>query len=379
MKVLVVSHTYISPINRKKWQILASLFSDIDITVVFPTIWPTTIFNHKAEPDLSAFNLVNCKFVALDTFKAGNEVLYSYRPVKLLNLIKKISPDIIHVEQGDSALSYFQAILFSKILKLRSKFIFFTWINWRHKFSLKYRIFWKFIENFNLKKSSAAITGNNAAKNILIEKGFKSEILTLPQLGVDTDLFSPNQKNTSIIKIGFAGRFVEEKGIFLLLQAFMALSKKYHNLKLSYLGTGPCLEKLNYEIKNNNLFDKVEVILPVPHEQVAKFMQNLDIFVLPSLDTPIWREQFGHVLIEAMACKIAVVGSDAGAIPDVLEGAGLVFGQNDVLALQNIIELLVKDENLRLNIANNGYKKVLQYYSSEAIAKQTYKLWKSIL
>jgi len=380
MRVLIVSHTYISPINRRKWQVLASLFSEVNITVIFPLVWPTTIFNHKAEADLTQFNSVNCNFIALKVFKAGNEVLYSYHPAKLLNLIKKTRPDIIHVEQGDNALSYFQIILFSKILRLKSRFIFFTWVNWRHKFSLKYRIFWKRIEIFNLKKSDAAIAGNSTAKEILFEKGFTKPVITLPQLGVDTQIFQPAQKEKcDIIRIGFAGRLVEEKGIFLLLQAFTALSKKYPNLGLSYLGVGPCGQELDYQIKKNNLLDKIEVIMPVPHELVAKFMQSLDIFVLPSFDTPVWREQFGHVLIEAMACKVAVIGSDAGEISNVLSDAGLIFKQNDVLALRSVLELLVKDEMLRANIAKMGYEKTLRQYSCEAIAKQTHNFWNSIL
>lgn len=379
MRVLVVSHTYISPINRKKWQVLASIFSKTNITVVFPQTWPTTIFNHIAESDLSKFALSNCKFVALKAFKTGNEVLYHFDSLPLLRLIKDFKPDIVHVEQGDNSLSYFQTILFSKMLRLKSKFVFFTWVNWQHRFSLKYRIFWTRIENFNLKKSDAAVVGNNAAQEILLKKGFEKPILVLPQLGIDTQTFQPAKKCNQTIKIGFAGRLVKEKGIFLLLDAFIALSNKYSNLKMSYLGSGPCLQELTSQIKNNNVSDKVEILQPVPHEQVANFMHSLDIFVLPSFDTCNWREQFGHVLIEAMACNVAVVGSDAGAIPEVLADAGLVFKQNDVLSLQNTMDLLINNKSQRLEIASRGYKRALKVYSLEAVAKQTYEFWKSIL
>lgn len=376
MRVLVISHTYISPINRKKWQVLASLFSDINITVIFPSIWPTTIFNHKAEADLSEYNLPNCKFIILDIYKAGNEVLYSYKSSQLFKLIKKLNPDIIHVEQGDNALSYFQTIIFSKILRLKSKFVFFTWVNWHHKFSLKYRIFWKRIENFNLKKSDAAIAGNGQALDILAEKGFTKPVLVLPQLGVDTQIFKPaTMTDPNSIKIGFVGRLVQEKGIFLLLQAFSILAADYTNLKLSFLGCGPCKEKLAQQINKFNLEDRVEIIAPVLHEQVAKFIQTLDIFVLPSIDIPEWHEQFGHVLIEAMACKVAVAGSNAGEIPNVLAGAGEVFKQNDVNALLHALKKLITDNIYRMELAEFGYKKVMRDYSCEAIAEKTHNFW----
>ena len=380
MRVLVISHTYIAPINRKKWQALASLFSDVDLRIVFPSSWPSTIFNHKAEADLSPYNSDRCTFLSLDVFKAGNEVLYSYTPIKLFRLIKDFKPDIIHVEQGDNALSYFQAILFSKILGINSKFIFFTWVNWRHKFSFKYRLFWTWIEKFNLKKSDAAMVGNADAQIILREKNFIKSVLVLPQLGVDLQIFRPVKKESrSGIKIGFAGRLVEEKGVFLLLQAFAELSNKYNNLKLSYLGSGPCQAQLARQIIDLNLEDKIAIIAPIPHEQVAVFMQSLDIFVLPSFDMVQWREQFGHVLIEAMACKVAVLGSDAAEIPNIIAGVGQIFKQKDYLSLRNALEKLIIDESYRNNLAELGYQKVIKNYSCAAIAEQTYNFWSSIL
>ena len=51
--------------------------------------------------------------------------------------------------------------------------------------------------------------------------------------------------------------------------------------------------------------------------------------MLPSLTRPNWKEQFGRVLIEAMASGVPVIGSDSGAIPDVIGQAGLIFPEGD--------------------------------------------------
>ena len=68
------------------------------------------------------------------------------------------------------------------------------------------------------------------------------------------------------------------------------------------------------------------MLLPqIPSDQVAVEMRKLHALVLPSRTTPRWKEQFGRVLIEAMACGVPPVGSDSGEIPHVIDDAGLVF------------------------------------------------------
>ncbi len=380
MRVLIVSHTYISLINRKKWQVAADLYPETQFTILFPTKWRTTLFNHESEKSLTQHNSSSCRFIALDTFKSGNEVLYGYKTLHLFNLIRKIKPDLIHVEQGDNALSYFQCIIFSKILRLNPKFIFFTWVNWKEKKSLKYQIFWNWIEKFNLNKSSAAITGNLDAEKILREKGFQKKILVLPQLGVDTDIFKPAQKITSKFNlIGFVGRLVEEKGIFTLLDAFANLHKNYPEWNLAYLGSGPCKEVLRNRILEKKLESCVEIQETVPHNQVVQFIQKLDIFVLPSFDKESWREQFGHVLIEAMACKVPIIGSDAGEIPNIISNVGIIFKQKNTNSLQNALERLIQNEKLRKELGEKGYLLALNDYSHKSVANKTYAFWNQIM
>ena len=379
MRVLVVSHTYITPINRKKWQMLATLFSDVNITVLFPTRWGATLFDHAVESDLSSFNSGNCSFIALEAFKTGNEVLYGYNPLKLVKLIRRLSPDIIHVEQGDNAFSYFQCILFTKLLRLKSKILFFTWVNWKQKFSFKYKIFWRWLERFNLKYSNGAIVGNSGACGILRDKGFARKTFILPQLGVDTSVFTPVPREyAKLKKIGFVGRLVEEKGIFDLLEAFASLAEKFPDWQLVFIGRGPCAQQLKSRISSMGIIDRISIEDTVPHDKVALFIQNLEILVLPSYDVDGWREQFGHVLIEAMACKVPVIGSDAGEIPSVIAGVGLVFNQKNKESLRKALCKLINDEILRMELGQRGYEKAINEYSNQAIAKKTYNFWREI-
>lgn len=380
MKVLVISHTYISTINRDKWKVLAQRHPDITLIVLFPTQWPSCLFTHDvATEKLADQNMHNCSFLALPVRNAGNEVRYFYKTRQLFELLKTYKPDLIHIEQGATALSFAQAIVLTKLLRLKTKFAFFTWINWHIKPTLGHRIFWRFIQKFNLHNSIGAFAGNKEAEKILQEIGFKKTIKVLPQLGVDLNVFYPaqTQKEKTNFLVGFVGRLVEEKGIFLLLEAFAQCAANNPSWNLIFAGKGPAQQLLVQEIKKHGLESRVSIIDSVPHHEVADLIRTFDILVLPSFDTPQWKEQFGHVLIEAMASRVALLGSNAGEIPNVIDNAGLIFEQNNLVDLTNKLTQLMQNSAKRASLALAGYQHVQQHYTHQAIADATYNFWKS--
>ncbi len=108
-------------------------------------------------------------------------------------------------------------------------------------------------------------------------------------------------------------------------------------------------------------------------------MQKLDALVLPSLTRPNWIEQFGRVLPEAMACETPVIGSSSGEIPHVIGEAGLVFQEGNVQELVACVRKLLDDPELYARLAVEGRQRVLENYTQEQIARQTYEVYKEIL
>jgi len=377
MKILVIGHAYIAPINREKWKVLSQKHPDSQIKILIPKNWPATLFKIEAG-DLSKDNLQNCEFISLKTFKSGNEVLYGFSFFKLIKILKSFKPDIIHVEQGDNAFSYFQIILLSKIFCRKAKFTFFTWVNWRAKRSLKYKLFWRFIEKFNLYYSDGAFVGNDDAKVILREKKFNKPTNILLQLGVNEKLFYPAKKINKIKKIGFIGRIVNEKGIYLLVDAFAKIADKFYDWNLVFIGDGQAKKDLINYVYSNKLEQRVEFRQPVPHEKISLILGEIEVLVLPSYDTSEWREQFGHVLIEAMACKTPVVGSTGGYISQVIENSGLVFKQKDIEGLVDCLTKIMGDEKLRKHLGDLGFERFKENFSYEVIADKTYSFWRSL-
>ncbi len=378
MKVLVISHTYIAKVNREKWRVLAEQQPDLKIKVIFPKTWNDALFKLQAKNYMKD-NLPNCKFVALPAFKTGNEILYGYYPKRFIKLLKTFKPDLIHVEQGANAISYFQTILLSKIFSRKSKLSFFTWINWKPKISFKSKLFFGAIEKFNRFFSDGAIVGNQDAQKILKEKKFKRPIAVLPQLGVNQNVFTPAIKLNEKKQIGYIGRLEVEKGILHLVDAFAKIKDEFPEWNLMFVGAGSVKNDLYSYVLSKNLEKQVKFKTVVNHDSVVSVLQNLDILVLPSYDTFEWREQFGHILIEAMSCKIPVIGSTGGEISNVIKDAGFVFEQKNIEQLSLKLKTLMNDKELRFLLAEKGWKRVKENFSHEAIAQKTYQFFKSII
>ena len=92
--------------------------------------------------------------------------------------------------------------------------------------------------------------------------------------------------------------------------------------------------------------------------------------MIPTRTTKKIREQFGRVIVEAMACQIPVIGSTCGAIPEVIADAGLIFEENDANALAKQLRKLIADENLQKSLAIAGRKRVEENYTWERVAEK---------
>jgi len=373
LKVLVIGHTYMLDLNRDKFFILGRR-QDIKIKIITPKMWPTTMYKLRSQ-NLSQDSI---ELVKLPVVFAGNESLYFYL-YGLAMAIRAFDPDIIHVEQGADALCYFQVHIIKKLFCKKFKTIFFTWVNWETNNGFPLSL----IEKKNLRWASAAICGDQEARQLLINKGFLKPIYVLPQLGVDINLFKKSEmielKKSLMLDgfiVGYIGRLVEEKGIFDLLEAFKSLDFKS---SLLLLGDGTLKKEIKNWIEVNKLEERVRLLDPVINVEVVPYLNCLDVLVLPSRTTKRWKEQFGHVIIEAMACEVPVIGSDSAEIPNVIGDAGLIFKEGDIQDLADKIKILYKDANLRAKIAKLGFERVRNNFTHEKIAEKTYGIYQEVL
>jgi glycosyltransferase involved in cell wall biosynthesis len=104
-----------------------------------------------------------------------------------------------------------------------------------------------------------------------------------------------------------------------------------------------------------------------------------DVLVLPSRGTPVWKEQYGRVLLEAMACKVPVIGSDSGAIPEVIGDAGMIFKEDDANSLAHCFQRIIGNTALQKDLGERGFKRVTSFFSQQEIARKTNEFYRRIM
>jgi len=198
------------------------------------------------------------------------------------------------------------------------------------------------------------------------------EILTgwLPTLSPEAVLHDervsslPQRKSTEFV-VGFAGRITAAKGWRVLLAAMTELPEQF---KCLIAGGGDEESELRLWCQMPAIGSRAQYLGMLERDRLWGFFREIDAFVLPSLTTPQWTEQFGAALAEAMACGVPVIGSTSGAIPEVIGDCGIVVEENNPTALAQAIQTLASDPDQRARYAKAGRKRFEQEYSVPAYA-----------
>jgi len=365
VKILMVSKACVVGAYQKKLEELAA-FPDVDLTVVVPPFWKDERgITHLERTYTSGYNL-NVRPLALN----GHFHLHFFPG--LSKFVRELHPDIVHIDEEPYNLSTWQAVRAARAIGVRS--VFFTWQNLRRDYPPPFN----WLERYVLASADHAIAGNREAARVWRDKNYRGPITVIPQFGVDPDLYqyrSPRPISGRPLIIGYVGRLVEEKGIDLLLQAAAQCQSQW---QVRIVGSGPFRPPLEALAKRLGIASSVQIQPPLPSTEIPHFMQGLDVLVLPSRTRPNWKEQFGRVIVEAMACGVPVVGSSSGEIPFVVGEAGLIFPEGDVNALRDALDHL-RDDALRQDLARAGRERVLAHYTQAQVAKETRDVYRSIM
>lgn len=335
----------------------------IDLTVIVPPVW-------KDSRGMLVLERVYTRGYRLQTESVRfNGSFHLHHYPGLGRTMAALRPQIVHIDEEPYNLATYHAMRLAK--RVGAQALFFTWQNLARRYPPPF----SWMEQYVLQHSAYALAGSSEAAKVWQKKGYGGPMAVIPQFGVDPELFSPANHHTERpFTIGYAGRLVPEKGLDLLFRAALTLPGAW---RIRLAGDGPERTALMTLAGVLNIGGKVHFEGPRSSTDMPAFYQSLDVLVLPSRTMSNWKEQFGRVLIEAMACGVPVIGSDTGAIPEVIGDAGLVFPENDPNALAMCLRA-VMDEGVRAQLKRAGRERVLESYTQAQVAARTIAVYREI-
>ena len=363
MRVLMVSKALIVAAYQRKLEEIAA-YPDVDLTVVVPSAWD----GQPYEPGFLRGYRTLVQPIRFD----GQFHLF-YFPT-LGRILRELRPEVVHVDEEPYNLA--SVLATRQAVSVGARSVFFTWQNLPRRYPPPFRWF----EQYVYRHSRHALAGNAEAVAVLRDKGYVGPASVIPQFGIDPELSSPgpgqSERGARSFTIGALNRLTPEKGVEVLLQAVAKLSGDW---RLRFIGSGPLRDEIPPRARALGIGDRVTVEPPVTSTDVPARLRELDALVLPSLTTPAWKEQFGRVLIEAMACEVPVVGSDSGEIPQVIGDGGLVVPEGDAGALAGALQSLMASPALCRDLGERGRARVLEQFTHASIARRTVAVYRSVI
>lgn len=372
LKVLIVSHAYVVGVNQGKLNAIAQT-SNVEVALLAPSNWKALEWNRQLPLETPYPNI---RVYSAPVLFSGRGGAHIYAPWKLWQVLNDFRPDIVQVEEEAFSLCAFEFAIWSRLTG--KPLAIFGWENIERQLPLLRRMTCQFVLN----TARLMLPGNQDGANILHRWGYTGMLEVMPQMGVDPEFFAPRQHETDKrdrpFQIGFLGRLTKSKGIDLIFAAARQLREQGCNFRISICGSGASEAELRQVAQAQGVSDWVIWQGAIRHEQAPDAIAQFDVLVLPSRTTPEWKEQFGHVLIEAMSMGVPVVGSSSGEIPNAIGREDLIFQEEDAEGLAAILKRMMHHPDWSQEVKKYGLERVEQMYTHQRIAQRSIALWQKL-
>lgn len=364
LRLLSIGHSYAVRQNRR----LA-----LELALQGGTRWEVTcaapaFFHGDMRPiPLEPWDATECDLVPIPAYLTSKIHVFAYSP--RLRWLLREAWDVVHAWEEPYIFAGFQLALWTD---RRTRLVYFTSQNYNKTYPPPFATF----ERFSMKRASGWVCSGNTIKGSLEGRpGYNRPHMIAPY-GIDTRVFRPDadSRQRALTRlgwqegegftIGFVGRFVEEKGLRLLMSALDAVRTPWRAL---FLGTGPLAADL--EAWGSKYPNRVR-LLTAGHDEVPQYYNAMDLLCAPSQTAKHWREQFGRMLVEAMASGVPVAGSNSGEIPYVIADRGLVVDEKDVAAWTRTIDDLAESPKRRAELREAGLAAARNEFDWSVVARK---------
>jgi glycosyltransferase involved in cell wall biosynthesis len=225
-----------------------------------------------------------------------------------------------------------------------------------------------------------AVSGE--VRDHMVAQGIPPSKISVVYNGLDFGDDAPARQDPSVEDLNLRGwfpvlgttaRVTPLKGINYALEAVALLKRDYPRIKYVVLGSGDALEPCREQAKALGLGENVAFCGYV--QNVRPYLEAMDVFVFPSL-----KEAMGIALVEAMAAGLPVVATNVGGIPEVVTPTtGLLVPPERPVRIAEEVAKLAGDESLRAAMGRAGAERVRKYFTAQAMAANTEKVYQALL
>lgn len=373
VRVLLISHTCQSPTEGQPKVVALGRRGDVALKVVVPTRWrhygqwrPLQVLD-EAKPWVTSQQAV-WPWV-------GPAQFYLHWYPQLGRLIRSFQPDVIDLWEEPWGLVSVHAAWLRNRFCPGAKLLSETEQNLDKRLPLPFERF----RTFTLRQADFLVGRSEEALTVARSRGYAGPSESVPN-AADVSLFNVADRSASrealglpgVKKdtklLGYVGRLVEAKGLDDLWMAMRCMDASTHAV---VVGEGPERARWIAETKATGLQGRVHWLGERPPSDLPVAMNALNALVLPSRTTASWKEQFGRVLIEAEACGVPSVGSNSGAIGEVIGDVRRVFAERDPASLAEVAGRVLNDPTWASAERRAALRqRVVKCFSWEAVAER---------
>jgi glycosyltransferase involved in cell wall biosynthesis len=278
--------------------------------------------------------------------------------------------DVVHAWEEPYVLAGAQI---ARRAPVSSTLVFATFQNIRKRYPWPFRAF----ERSSMRRASGWIAfGHRVADALGDRSGYAGKPTRVIPPGVDVERFRPDPAGGAAVRtqigwsdhalvVGYLGRFEPQKGVTDLIAALERARAPWHAL---FVGGGSLHRDI--EAFADAHPGRVHIATGVPHGDVPRWLNAMTILCAPSRTTAAWREQFGRMLIEAMACGVPPLVSDSGEMPAVVYDAGRVLPEQDPATWATAIDNHLRDAATLAMLSTRGVERARAYFAWPVVAKR---------
>jgi len=368
-RVTLINHAYLSAENQKNLTHLAR-------HVVLQTITPSRLSRALGGLSAATDGPDSATIVWKRSFVlAGQIVLWPFGKA-----LAQHEPDVVHVEYAPWSPQSIQALVFARAFAPKAKLVLTMKKNTYMPKAFLIEQAKTAVRRAVDRRVAAYLAESALAKQLCVEwLGIAPERIHLcQQLGVDLDIFVPcaAPRPEGRLIVGYVGQLHARKGVNELVEAVRELANAGLDIEARLLGDGPLRAPLLELAKR---VPWLSIHGPVPHRQVAPFLQGCDVFVFASRNEPDHQEHDAHALMEAMAVGLPAVTTKSGIIPEQVDAESALMvreGCHHDLAAK--LQLLASNRDLRLAMGRRAHQLATERFGLEVLAKKRARIYEEV-